>query len=318
MSAYLFVHFREKTTPDGEQVYFALSKDGFNWETVNEASPVLWTYYGTKGARDFTIIRDEKTAKFYILATDLSISYGSRKYRENFWGKVSQNGSQYLSIWESEDLLEWTEQRLISFEGQGFGCLWAPDVIYDAEHEEFILHWSSTHSDDNYTLKGIYYSRTKDFKKFTSPKILYKPDGVDSIDSAIYQEADKFYLFVKSSTAELSQVRLLVSDIPTGDYELIEHFDRCMDQREGSVYEAPTATQLDDGRWCLFLDYFGKPGAEQGYVPFVADKLEGGNFIRADESFNFPYGFKHGTILKITDVEYESIKQHDWSDKGYI
>ena len=32
MSCYLFVHFREKTTPDGEQVYFALSRDGFRWE----------------------------------------------------------------------------------------------------------------------------------------------------------------------------------------------------------------------------------------------------------------------------------------------
>ena len=28
MQAYLFVHFREKTTPDGEQVYFGVSKDG--------------------------------------------------------------------------------------------------------------------------------------------------------------------------------------------------------------------------------------------------------------------------------------------------
>ena len=27
--AYLFVHFREKTTPDGEQVYFGVSRDGF-------------------------------------------------------------------------------------------------------------------------------------------------------------------------------------------------------------------------------------------------------------------------------------------------
>ena len=35
MSCYLFVHFREKTTPDGEQVYFALSRDGFRWEALN-------------------------------------------------------------------------------------------------------------------------------------------------------------------------------------------------------------------------------------------------------------------------------------------
>ena len=37
--AYLFVHFREKTTPDGEQVYFGISRDGFHWEAVNDGVP---------------------------------------------------------------------------------------------------------------------------------------------------------------------------------------------------------------------------------------------------------------------------------------
>ncbi len=32
----LFVHFREKRTEDGEQIYFALSKDGYNWQEVND------------------------------------------------------------------------------------------------------------------------------------------------------------------------------------------------------------------------------------------------------------------------------------------
>lgn len=55
--AYLFVHFREKTSPDGEQVYFGLSQDGFQWEEVNLGQPVLWAYYGDKGVRDFTITK---------------------------------------------------------------------------------------------------------------------------------------------------------------------------------------------------------------------------------------------------------------------
>ena len=29
--------------------------------------------------------------------------------------------------------------------------------------------------------------------------------------------------------------------------------------------------KLADGRWSLYLDYFGVPGAGQGYVPFLAD-----------------------------------------------
>jgi len=53
-------------------------------------------------------------------------------------------------------------------------------------------------------------------------------------------------------------------------------------------------------------------------VPFVADSLESGAFVRSDAQFAFPYGFKHGTILTITEEEYDRVKNHDWSDKGYI
>ncbi len=71
--------------------------------------------------------------------------------------------------------------------------------------------------------------------------------------------------------------------------------------------------RLEDGRWCLFLDYYGVPGKGQGYVPFVADSLKSGRFVRADERFSFPYGFKHGTILTITPQQYEQIKAHEFS-----
>lgn len=58
MQHYLFVHFREKTSPDGEQVHFAVSRDGFHWQALNGGHPVLWAYYGDRGVRDMTIIRD--------------------------------------------------------------------------------------------------------------------------------------------------------------------------------------------------------------------------------------------------------------------
>ena len=41
--AYLFVHFRETRSPEGEQVYFGISKDGFTWELCNDGKPVLWS-----------------------------------------------------------------------------------------------------------------------------------------------------------------------------------------------------------------------------------------------------------------------------------
>ena len=43
-NCYLFVHFREKSTPDGEQVYFGISRDGYHWEEVYGGKPILWVH----------------------------------------------------------------------------------------------------------------------------------------------------------------------------------------------------------------------------------------------------------------------------------
>lgn len=316
MDAYLFVHFREKATPDGEQVRLGVSKDGFHWEEVNHGDPILWAYYGDKGVRDFTITRCENTGKFVILATDLSLSYGMRNQYHGSWDEIGRNGSKNLSMWESKDLVNWSEQRLIRIGDEQFGCLWAPDIIYDRKNKDYVIHWSSSHASNDYGDKCIYYCRTTDFHTFTAPQILYRWENHDIIDSAMYEEEGYFYLFVKCSRNP-SRILLLRASEITGPFERIEAFDDSMKQIEEGLYEAPTAVKLEDGRWCLFLDYYGVPGAGQGYVPFVAENLKDGQFIRSDADFSFPYGFKHGTILKITTEEYERIKGHDWSDKGW-
>lgn len=306
MQAYLFVHFKEKRTPDGEQVYFALSKDGFHWEEVNDGNPVLWSYYGDKGVRDFTIIRT-KAGKFIIMATDLSLSYGMLNQYHNSWAEISRNGSKSLVLWESEDLVHWSAQRMVKLGDENFGCLWAPDIIYDKAQDDYLIHWSSPHSSNNYGDKGIYYSRTKDFTSFTKAELLYQKEDSGIIDSAMYEENGKYYLFLKSEKKP-EKIILMESEKITGPFKKLEEFDKSMEELAQGLYEAPTAVKLEDGRWCLFLDYYGCSAEEQGYVPFLADTLSSGRFIRSDQSFWFPYGFKHGTILTITMEEYQSLK----------
>ena len=65
---------------------------------------------------------------------------------------------------------------------------------------------------------------------------------------------------------------------------------------------------MNNGKWCLLLDFYGVEGDVQGYVPFIDNKLESGLFYHSDESFSFPYGFKHGIVLPITMEEYDRIK----------
>lgn len=313
MKHYLFVHFKEKTTPDGEQVYFALSRDGSDWEEVNGGRPVLWAYYGDKGVRDHTIVRNKNNGKFYIFSTDLSLAHGMRnQYRKGSWRAISREGSKNLSVWESEDLVNWIEQKLVKIGSDDMGCVWAPDII-DSGGGEYILHWSSSHKSDDYTHKKIFYRKTRDFTEFSEPEILYQKEGCSIIDSAMYEENGKYYLFVKSDSNPTG-ITLLKSDCAVGPFERADNFD---DSLCTGPYEAPTALQANDGKWYLFVDFYGAKGAKQGYVPFVASSLEKADFKRADDMFSFPYRFKHGTILPITEEEYQRIKAFEFNIDDY-
>lgn len=311
MQAYLFVHFREKETPDGEQVYFGLSRDGFHWEPVNGGNPVLWSGMGEKGVRDCTIIRCHSDGKYRIFATDLSLAYNFEKKYHSHWPTVARNGSKCLSMWESADLVHWSAQRLLPLGDEQFGCLWAPDVFYDPAPEDYVLHWSSSHSSNGFGDMGIWFSRTKDFQTFTPPKRLYQKEDAGVIDSAIYVENGKYFMFLKSDRNPERNI-LLQADRSEGPYTRIEAFDRSMLAVEQGMYEGATACRMEDGRWCLFLDYYGVPGDGQGYVPFLANSLESGEFIRADREFAFPYGYKHGTVIPITEEEYHRVRSFRW------
>lgn len=316
MQSYLFVHFRERKTPDGEQVYFGLSQDGFHWEPVNDGKPVLWSYLGEKGVRDCTIIRCATDGKYRILATDLSLAYNFKnKYREH-WPTVSRNGSKCLSMWESEDLVHWSSQKLLPLGNDSFGCLWAPDVFYDPQKQDYVLHWSSSHASNHFGNMGIYYSRTVDFQTFTQPQLLYQKPDAGVIDSAIYVENGKYFMFLKSD-CNPERIILLQAPHADGPYTRVTAFDESMLAIEAGLYEGPTAAPLQDGTWCLLLDYYGVPGDGQGYVPFLAPSLESGRFIRSDKQFSFPYGYKHGTVIPITPEEYERIKRHDFTQQDW-
>ena len=312
MQNYLFVHFRETTSPEGEQVYFSLSRDAFTWEALNGGKPILWAYYGDHGVRDMTVVRDRHTGRVHIFATDLSLSYGMRGKYQHSWKNITTYGSKDLAHWYSDDLVHWTEEEMLPIGNEDFGCVWAPDVLFDPEEGDYILHWSSSHRRDGFKRMAIWYSRTRDFLSWTEPQILYQKEDAGVIDSAMYEENGRYYLFVKSDHNP-SRVILLTAPHATGPFTRIPAFDDSMAGIAEGMYEAPTAVRTDDGKWCLFLDFYGVHGAGQGYVPFVADSLESGRFTRSDASFSFPFGFKHGTILPITPQEYDRMKAQDWS-----
>ncbi len=308
-NCYLFVHFKEKSTPDGEQVYFGLSRDGYHWEEVYGGKPVLWAVHGEYGVRDCAIKRYGDN-KFVIAATDLSLAYGMRNKYTGSWGEITLHGSENLAFWYSDDLVHWSDETLIPF-GQGeMGCRWAPDITYNKKDDDYIIHFSASHISNNYSKKAIYYSRTKDFKTFTHPELFYRYEEGEVIDSAIYEENGVYYLFVKADPP--SRNIMLKSNDLFGPYERVYEFDDEIGKNQPYLYEAPSIYKLSDGKYALMLDFFGARGKGQGYVPFVSEDISKGVFLRDDKSFSFPYRFKHGTVLPITEEEYERIKTFDF------
>lgn len=304
---YLFAHFKEKITPDGEAVYFAISKDGLNFTEVNKGNPILIATLG-EGCRDIEIVR-LKDNSFVIITTDLCVA---NRYDENMcldWRAINHNGSKCLRFWKTKDLVNFSEERLIPFATDEFGCLWAPETTYDEEMEEYILHWGSTTKETGYDHMSIFACTTKDFESFSEPKLFFTKSN-NILDSHMRKHGDTYHLFYKNSDNPAMNMHA-TSSCAWGPFEHDEGFEKYMSTvAKPGAYEGATSYVLPDGRWCLMLDYFGCKKSKMGYVPFISPAPGNMNFKRAPENFSFPYGFKHGACIEITEEEYNRLKAY--------
>ena len=308
--AYLFAHFREKWTDDGEQIYFALSKDGYCWEEVNNGNPVITATKGDLGVRDIVITRTLDNS-FVIMATDLALIRNiDTKYQGNI-RNAFKDGSKAIAMWKSDDLVNWSEEMLLQFDDDTLGCFWAPGIFFDDESGEYIIHWSSSNKNDDYSGLAIYFSRTTDFESFTKPELFCKKSDSELLDSFICKADGTYHFFVKSADNPKAVIHETSQSL-YGPYERDTLFDEQMSLVEKrNAYEAPMVFTLSDKKVCLMLDFYGcEKKEDMGYVPFVMDSLDNVRLNCAKEQFIFPYNFKHGVVMEITENEYERIKQN--------
>jgi beta-xylosidase len=294
---FLFVTFNGEATPMTEQIYFVLSKDGRKWEALNGGEPVLISKLGEKGVRDPYLIRSHDGKKFYIIATDLSINLN------HDWKRAGQAGSKAILVWESEDLVHWSEPRRVTVAAEDAGCTWAPEAVYDEDTRDYLVFWASRNGSDGFAKFRIWASRTKDFKTFSKP-FVYIDKPHDVIDTDIVHDNGKYYRFSKDE--KQSAITMEVSQRLLGPWQDVPKFS--LAKMRG--YEGPQCFLLEPAvvgkppTWCLLLDFFSKG---QGYKPFVSHDLSGGQFTPA-AGFSFPFRLRHGSVLSITAVEYERLK----------
>ncbi|SEN50293.1 Beta-xylosidase [Amphibacillus marinus] len=289
MSAYLFVHFIGEGKNE-EQVYFSLSKDGVNFQDLNQGKPVLCSQLGEEGVRDPFLIRDDKTGKFYLIATDLRMEKGLG------WSHAIEYGSQDIIIWESTDLIYWSSPRAVKVGVAGAGNVWAPEAIYDQSKAAFLVFWASKVAGKH----RMYAAYTTDFIDFTEPFQFFEKEK-DVIDTTIVFDQGYYYRFTKDETN--SRIIMERSESLLGDYQLVS--SPILDQLEG--VEGPEIYQLPDQKtWCLIVDQFM---ARKGYMILTATDLATGDFnILEQNKYDFGQTKKrHGGVLAITDQEYQRL-----------
>jgi hypothetical protein len=293
---YLFVTFKGEQTPLTEQIYFAASRDGRHWDALNGAEPVLVSKIGEKGVRDPFLLRAHDGKKFYLLATDLSIKLNGD------WGRAVHAGSKSLVIWESKDLVHWSEPRLVRVAPDDAGCTWAPEAVYDETKKEYLTFWASTTERDHFNKHRIWGAWTKDFVTFGEP-FIYIEKPWTLIDTDIVRENDKYFRFSKDE--QFKAITMETSGNLTGPWSDVTGFSLAkLRGYEGpECYPIKPATKREPATWCLILDQYSKG---TGYQPFVTTNLAGGQFVPGGD-FTFPFHFRHGSILPLSGKEYQRL-----------
>ena len=302
MAAYLFTHFTEDDKKDREHIWFALSRDGLNWKDLGGEEPFLKTEKGTTGIRDPFIVYDERLKKYFIIATDLCTTKGGS------WHDFSHKGSRGLFVWESEDLVSWSEERLITVGVEKAGCVWAPEAIYCREEEKWFVFWAS-----NVREKGtlshkqrIYGAFTEDFRSF-SPAFKYIDASTDVIDTNIVWDNGWYYRFSKDETNKKIVIERCRKLIPDEENQ----FEKVHSELLAGFFglEGPEVYYIDEiKKWCLIVDQYH---TKKGYLPLLCSELSSGEFYIPEEgSYNMGVRKKrHGGVIKITDEEAERLEK---------
>lgn len=292
---YLFAYF----TGDGanqEAISFAVSSDGFSWNTLNNRKPVIVSGLGTKGLRDPFLLRSAEGDRFYLIATDLCIA------ADGDWWKAQTKGSRSIMIWESDDLVHWSEQRMVEVGKKTAGCTWAPEAYYDEITGEYLVFWASRVSTDGYARQRIYYVKTRDFVNFTEPKVWIGYDH-DTIDTTVIKEGDLYYRFTKyegEARIILECAKRLLDTWTRVDSESLY----AQEGVEGPCCFALNEDDVQEGeKYALLLDQYGG----SAYYIMTSDSLAGCVFEKKT-GYTLPRPRpRHGTVISLTKEEYEGV-----------
>lgn len=307
--SFLFTYFTGNS-PEGEQICYALSDDGYEYTLLNQGLPVIKSdsIAVTQCVRDPHILRGEDGKTFYMVATDMKSNLG--------W-----SSNRGIVLMKSTDLVHWTHST-VNFPTRfpktwkNVTRVWAPETIYDAKAGKYMVFFSLLTNDGKCRYDKIFYSyANEDFTDLeTEPAFLFDSGSATIDGDIVFNDADGLYhLFYKSeSHGGIFQAtsRTLTPEpgqAPGSQWSMI---DRHVEVEEKAVEGVGVCRSLDGKSWVVMYDCY-----MNGHYQFCRSQdLQTFEWV-ADTQTTGRFTPRHGTIIPITRAEKDRLLA-EWGDFG--
>ena len=299
-SHYLFTFFPSNSD---ENIYYALSDNGYDYTVINEGKAVVRAEGNTvmNGLRDPHILRGED-GRFYMVATDMRCALG--------W-----SSNRGMVLMRSNDLVTWTCSTVhfpTRYAGTPFANVtrvWAPETIYDHEAGKYLIYFSILTNDGTVPYDKVFYAyANEDFTDLEGEPIYLYDRGSATIDmDIVFNENDGLYhaFYKNEGSGGICQVTATNLTTPAGE--------------EGSQWSTPSGTLqqtseavegagvfrlINSDDWILMYDCYNN-----GHYQFCSSQDLFHFTFRKNTATQGAFTPRHGTVIPITEEEYQILKQ---------
>ena len=300
-SNYLFAYFPAN---DNENIYYALSNDGYNFTPMNNGKRVVAadTVSIKKGLRDPHVLR-APDGWFYMVNTDMKSAEG--------W--ASNRG---MVLMKSRDLINWKHSTVHfpdKYKGKNFANVtrvWAPETIWDANYVNKdgskgrpLVYYSLLTDDGAIPYDKVYFNyANEDFTDLEGDPTHFFDRGKSTIDmDIVYNPVDKLYHAFYKNEGDGGickvQAQTLTSENGTKAPTWYKR-SGALQQTTEAVEGAGVFKLINQNSWVLMYDCY-----MNGHYQFTSSTdLENFKFVQ-DTKTSGAFTPRHGTILPITAQE---------------
>ena len=300
-SNYLFAYFPAN---NNENIYYALSNDGYNFTPMNNGKRVVAadTVSIKKGLRDPHVLR-APDGWFYMVNTDMKSAEG--------W--ASNRG---MVLMKSRDLINWKHSTVHcpdKYKGKNFANVtrvWAPETIWDENYVNKdgskgrpLVYYSLLTNDGTISYDKVFFNyANEDFTDLEGDPTHFFDRGKSTIDmDIVYNPVDKLYHAFYKNEGDGGickvQAQTLTSENGTKAPTWYKR-SNALQQTTEAVEGAGVFKLINQNTWVLMYDCYNN-----GHYQFTSSTdLETFKFVQNTETKG-AFTPRHGTVLPLTAQE---------------